>query len=587
VRQTKQQPTEPSSIPDATQQQPSTSVGDEADEEYFSDDVDIDDDEIGIPASKILNKGDDAAAPSFSLPHVPPTGDGNADEYEEDYSGPLEPLRERSQLPAPARCEQFLANPALAVKCLLSHEFRNRGLYWLEFNLHAGPILILAFLEYIIRHELFPRAEYGEALKEAAEVARKARDELPKTKEASSVLRDGWGTVCVGIWGSREEVQWGIDGFSWSPSKADDEGYITELSDAPVATLIEENDELVLLSPTSGGDPAIEVLSNSNTAPSVNVVPNKLSNDSLKTATTVVVDATTIGTGAGGWGGHSSSTSSTDVPAEGENASTPLAAEAPATTDDTTHGWGDHEDEENEYYGSSPTWDAPAPSMFVYVGCASFPLTHAPVRAERSVREILAIRPPMDIFASTHASPISLLHSKLATVTLGPWRNGNNDNARSYKEGGDIPPPVMLRMCSSERDAKRTEKDDQAEEEYPAQFFRTGEVGRTHDAFKDAITVFVDPEIIGSLTVGLGVGGTFVQVARRLDAPTFPAIKDGNAAHAAHYGKGDSANQSPAHLPPYKPNDGRSWWYLDNVSQVVPSYWTDIDDLPLDGLTTA
>jgi len=171
-------------------------------------------------------------------------------------------------------------------------------------------------------------------------------------------------------------------------------------------------------------------------------------------------------------------------------------------------------------------------------------------------------------------------------VVLGPWKKANSE--RSYKEGRDIPPPVMLRMCSSEREERRTQNDDQAEEEFPTQFFRAGEVGRTHDAFRDVITVFVDPEIVNNLTVGLGVGGTFVEVARRLDAPTFPAIKDGNTAHAAHYhDKGNSASHKSATLPSYKPNDGRSWWYIDNVSQVVPSYWTDIEDLPaVDGLAT-
>jgi len=516
------------------------------------------------------------------LPEVPPAaiGGGTDDQYDEEYTGPLEPLKERSQLAANARCEQFLVNPALAVKCFLSHEFRNRGLYWLEFNLYAGPILVSAFLEFIIRHELLPMEEYGKALKEAAEVARNAKDELPRTKKASAVLRDGWGTVCVGIWGTREEAQWGIDGFSW-PSKVDDEGYVTELSDAPVATLVDEYDDSILLPPSPGVNPGTS--SDSNPGSSITAVPNKPSNDSLETATTVV-DASARGSSAEGWGWHSS-TGSTQVPTEGDSASTPPVAEAPSTTDDVTHGWGAHEDEENEL----PTWDglSPAPSMFTYVGCASFPLTHAPVRAERSVREILAIRPPMDIFASTHANPISLLHSKLATVVLGPWRNANSE--RSYKEGGDIPPPVMLRMCSSEREERRTQKDDQAEEEFPAQFFRAGEVGRTHDAFKDVITVFVDPEIVNSLTVGIAVGGTFVQIARRLDAPTFPAIKDGNTAHAAYYhDKGNSASHKSATLPSYKPNDGRSWWYIDSVSQVIPSYWTDIGDLPaVDGLTTA
>ena len=458
------------------------------------------------------------------------------------------------------------------VKCFLSHEYRNRGLYWLEFNLHAGPIIVSSFLEFIIRHELLPMAEYGKALKEAAEVARGARDELPKTKKASAVLRDGWGSVCVDIWGLREEAQWGIDGFSWTSAKADDEGYITELSDAPVATLIDETDES-LLSPISGGNPAVEAeaLPNTNLVPAV---PNKLSNDSLKTTATVVVDPATLEAARGvGWGWGSNSTSSTNVPTE-DSASTPLATPVPAAIDDTTHGWGANEDDEIGFRAGSPTWEAisPAPTMFTYVGCASFPLTHAPVRAEHSVREIIAIRPPMDIFASTHANPIHLLHSKLATVVLGPWRSANNE--RSYKEGGDVPPPVILRMCSSEREEKRTEKDDQAEEEFPAQFFRTGEVGRTHDAFKDVITVFVDPKIIDNLAVGLGVGGTFVQVARRLDAPTFPAIKDGNAAH--HY-----IDASTKALPPYKPNDGRSWWYIDNVTQVIPSYWTDLGDLPV------
>lgn len=133
---------------------------------------------------------------------------------ESDYGGPLAPFPEHSDLPSSTRFEQFLANPALTMKYFLSYEFRNRGLYWAEWNLYAGPIVVSAFLEFIIRHELLPASEYGQGLREAADVAKRAREELPATKKAARVLSpDGWGAVCSEIWGSREEVHWGASGL--------------------------------------------------------------------------------------------------------------------------------------------------------------------------------------------------------------------------------------------------------------------------------------------------------------------------------------------------------------------------------------
>jgi len=139
---------------------------------------------------------------------------------------------------------------------------------------------------------------------------------------------------------------------------------------------------------------------------------NKPGKDSLNTATTIV-DASAPGSSAEGWGWHGCMSRQKGAPLL-------LLLLLKYRLLPMTHGWGTHED------GSS-TWDGllPAPSMFIYIGCASLPLTHASVCAERGVREILAIRLPMDIFASTHADPIGPLHPKLATVVLGPWHNAN------------------------------------------------------------------------------------------------------------------------------------------------------------------
>jgi hypothetical protein len=504
-----------------------------AEKEFATED--IDDENISDDASDGEGDAEATSVPSFTLPVAPPAV---VDIDAREYQGSLEPLYERQiALPSIARLEQFLLDPALAVKAFLSHEYQNRGLYWEEWYLYAGPIAVLAFLEFFLRHQLLPD-DYTKPLREAVDAAKHAKYELPRTKKAAMALRDKWGTVCVNLFGSIEEVHWGVVPFestvASTPGDAavwgtHDEGYITE---APImAELIETNDI-----PVSSGD--------------------VLSDEPRRTPARADGSEDTSATQR--WG--SSSTAGDDEISNADS-DAPYAKE------------------------TLPTWDAhpPPPTMFQFVGCSTFPMTHAPVRAERSVRAILATFPPMDLLASTHANPISLLHSKLGRVVLGPWKD-------AMRWEGDLRAPEMLRMeLRAGGGVVGGAPLAEPSTDLAAQFWKPGEPGFVHDPLKDNITVFVDPEIIDDLTVGLGVTGIFVQVAKRLDAPVFPILlSSSNVGAGAGEGGAGAKKKKPyggankqGSTPTSKSNDGRSWWYIESVTQIIPSFWTETTQLPL------
>jgi len=90
----------------------------------------------------------------------------------------------------------------------------------------------------------------------------------------------------------------------------------------------------------------------------------------------------------------------------------------------------------------------------------------------------------------------------------------------------------------------------------------------THDPRNDNITVLVDPSAIQGLIPGLGVGGIFVQAAAKpVEGPT-DAKKKFNKSNTQR-GKKPQRNTL---------FDGKQWWYLESVNQVIPSYWTHLDD---------
>ncbi|KAF9505810.1 hypothetical protein BS47DRAFT_491731 [Hydnum rufescens UP504] len=399
-------------------------------------------------------------------------------------------------LPVPAkedRMDTFFADPEKAIKIFLSSHFRDRGLLWVEFDLKAGPIIVRSFLAFILRHHALP--EYERDLECALDAARHAEIELPKTLIVSRSLPDFWGLACVDIWGSRVPSSWGIPNFPLLQS--DEHTTVVEPdSDVPVAQLISHDVAIdgvhAVLEPTP-----LEVVNDA--------IDIDINGEQVQLATTNAPDVAAI------WDNV--------VPVD-------------------NNGWDTASDQWNAENQAEQTWDPPVPrpTFFAFVGPSPFPNTHVPIRAERSVREVIAFAAPLDINNSTHANPISHFHSHLATIVLGPWMR--------TKESVDIPGPEIFRD-----DAKAFGIDD------------------VHDPRNGNITVLVDPEAIKGLVPGLGIGGLFVQVAAKPEEKPKEVKK---------FNKSTPYRGKKPHVS--TPYDGKQWWYLESVNQVIPSYWTHLVD---------
>jgi hypothetical protein len=85
---------------------------------------------------------------------------------------------------------------------------------------------------------------------------------------------------------------------------------------------------------------------------------------------------------------------------------------------------------------------------------------------------------------------------------------------------------------------------------------------KPHDVLQDAITVLVEPKVAGSLYKGMGLGGTWVQLARVQD-------REGGNSNDADEAPGAKKNLTKGQ----KARRGLRYWYVDELIMVVPSYW--------------
>ncbi|KAJ7617773.1 hypothetical protein FB45DRAFT_214560 [Roridomyces roridus] len=164
---------------------------------------------------------------------------------------------------------------------------------------------------------------------------------------------------------------------------------------------------------------------------------------------------------------------------------------------------------------SEDAW-APAapPSLLPMVGQvgALLPDTHTSGVVESSVRRITAIYPPSPVAgnASDAESVQCALEEKLHRLIFAPWIN--------WAGVPDGPSPPVLFEPKMVRDPR----------------------GEPHDMRTDDITVLVSAQTAGMLCVGMGLGGTWVELVS----------------------KGAPEDEKK-----------ERYWYLDEMTMVLPSYW--------------
>jgi hypothetical protein len=200
-------------------------------------------------------------------------------------------------------------------------------------------------------------------------------------------------------------------------------------------------------------------------------------------------------------------------------------------------GWG------QEVVDEDSAWGVDEPEgLFSLLGPTALPLTHLPGIVERSMRRIVSItRPPSSVAKSLplpegvyepNACAVELeLDRRFAKVVLIPMIDW---------DGGDSPVYTKPSILAASRGAV-VEENDTAASPIPV----SGSP-QPHNPAMDEITVLI--EDIGSqidyLHEGMAIGGTWVQLVRQGE----PVVAKK---------KGES-----------------SYWYLDELALIVPSFWT-------------
>ncbi|OAX37506.1 hypothetical protein K503DRAFT_857327 [Rhizopogon vinicolor AM-OR11-026] len=186
-------------------------------------------------------------------------------------------------------------------------------------------------------------------------------------------------------------------------------------------------------------------------------------------------------------------------------------------------------------------------SLLTFLGPTHLPLTHTTGIVEFSTRKVKEIIPP-DAINSTVDVPSAAveqeLGSRFARVVMEPWVRTPTDELL------DIVKPIIT---SSSRGAIVEDP-----------FVEGLGVAHVYNPCRDHLTVLIEPESVDYFRVGLGLCGTWVQIARCEDVEIPSATIDQDTPHVSKH-----------------PRD--CFWYLEDVASIFPSFYTESEvDVDLD-----
>jgi hypothetical protein len=193
-------------------------------------------------------------------------------------------------------------------------------------------------------------------------------------------------------------------------------------------------------------------------------------------------------------------------------------------------GWGSTS-KENHSFDDDPEsgWNlGPVPTLTELLGPTKLPLTHTTGIFEVSMRKIVELVPPSSMVkaqSSTLDSPANVveeeLYERFAKIVLEPWI------------GWDCGKETILdKPTISPRSRGPVKTEDRGNQG----------VEGAHDPYKDNITVLVEPSALETMVIGVGVSANWVQITRADD--------DGDPV-----------------------GGGQDIWYMESVTQVIPSFY--------------
>ncbi|KAF8076846.1 hypothetical protein FPV67DRAFT_1618811 [Lyophyllum atratum] len=436
---------------------------------------------------------------------------------------------------------EFLNDPEQMLRVFLSSYMRKQGLIWSDRNLVNIPRLLDFWVRFLIRNRVFPEIEIDRALKRSLAVIELAQKELILTSKIAKQLPDEFSKACHACWGQKAD---GYRAISFPTQEDADKKLDSEeaqdptTSDEPHAKRAKlHTDET---EPSDPVEAAVERFEEDLKAANVEVI--KVDSDPL------MQDAEKL------QGIKDNLNPDIDV-------LPPWAHSAE---------WGstitDDKDDTDPWAPVAVDWAPPIlHSLLPMLGPTALPLTHTPGAVECSVRRIVSFTPPpppltlpkSPVVPEEDPDAVDVeLERRFAKVVLGPWVGWD-------RAGEEMPHMAQPRILETSRGAIRgVVRGDGRVELEPALVPVGSEpepanegVMKPHDPLGDDITVLVEPEVLPMLSPGLGLGGTWVQMAREQDF-----VAEGE--------KKKKKKKSKAGKVAVR------YWYIDELMLILPSYHT-------------
>ncbi|KAJ3994409.1 hypothetical protein F5050DRAFT_521271 [Lentinula boryana] len=463
---------------------------------------------------------------------------------------------------------KFLSDPKQSLRVYLSSYMRKQGFHYEDRNLNLIPTLIRFYIKFLVQDEVFSVETESETIasfNQALTIADLALSELPLTSQITKRFpwHDTFNGGCSELFDINNLV---VPTRTWGQTLNVD-GEPTGVSSTAAAT--------TATTPAPGEPKPLELEEDCEiVTPTV-----EQSHNALETLVQVY-DPSSVSTLLDSWDSdegtlqpHMNDTSvwSTGT-LEPDHANTSTGWGAKGFDDLLDNSWGGTDVD---------TWDVPpAPTLFPILGPTALPLTHTSGVVEWSMRRISSIvHPDADIDTTTTIPSLKLdfpsdgpsasaveadLSSRLSKVVMEPWLDWENT---SLDESGDTALPQI--QASSRGRVVVYGKGEgisyECDSGVRSNAFALPNNGVPHDPLNHSITLLVEPESAQLLSVGMGLGATWVQIARRSDLrdeKEKEETDDEAGVTVDAHGIGETLGQ----------DSGVRFWYLSNLLIVLPSY---------------
>jgi len=464
----------------------------------------------------------------------------------------------------------FLASPDTSLQIFFSWYLHHQGFIYSPSYLSYLPRLVLFFVEFLLKTKTMPESE--RALRKAIEVAKKAVKEVPAAGRLCKLLPDKVGMGCLMLWGKRWVDEEGEQPFfvKADPLPESEETkeeamkrFEEELKKENVQILSSENLVPPEASETFPGlvddDEHISIQVTSPTSPGF-VDPDEIPAAFIEE---VIEPDNEVGT--------TRADSKSQVCQRETRVSATLEAVQPASpailanpevkADPTSDAVADATPPASANSQSIPwRWDTvpsddPARSseaqdlidawkpratqpLMALLGMTVLPLKYEAGVAERSMRKVKAVVGPGDKakegLERKWRGVQEELVGKLARVVLEPWVD--------WDDGGLA---EMYRKPRMQTPMKEKFEDQAAEREKGK---------KEHDPFMDVIVVLMEPRVAEQVSVGMGLAGTWVQLARIQGDRGEPSGRGGSRGRGR--GRGGGRGRGRGGLPPHARTGG-------------------------------